>query len=96
MGPFIAVILFAATVALALRGSWWAPAIPAALCGTGALLYLANAGDLAEYENGYEDKFAGIICMVVGGPWLLIALVITLAARAYRRRGDAPTPRDTA
>ena len=79
---------FLVTVGLAVRGWWWASALPGAIAAGGATLYLANAGQM-DLAGG---KLVGMMMAVAGVPWLLIVVVVTLAARAYRRDGEASAP----
>lgn len=76
----VAVTLGGTSLVLALRGSWWATAIPTAVFALGAMAYLTSEPN---HSGGDSDPagLLGVALLYIGGAWFLVALAITLLAR---------------
>jgi hypothetical protein len=77
------VALGGTSLVLALRGSWWATAIPAAVATLGA--YLTSAADPSTGGDADPAGLLGVVLLYAGGAWLLAALAVTVLARLLRR-----------
>ena len=82
---FIALVTAAIlSLVLAARGSWWGPAVPAGAIIGGSIWFLSAPG---ETESGAHLAGGGLA--IVGGPWLLVILIVMFVSRAV---GARPTP----
>jgi hypothetical protein len=88
-GGDIASLLVIASLALtslllALRGSWWATAIPGALFALGAAAYLTSEPDPPWGGDSDPGRLIGAFLLYAGGAWLLVALAVVLLVRRLR------------
>jgi hypothetical protein len=72
------------TLFLALRGSWWATAPPAAIVALGAAAYLTSEPDSPGSGEFDPARLAGMIFLYFGGAALLLTVVLVLLARWLR------------
>ena len=80
----LVVSLAGTSLVLAVRGSWWATAIPAAVCGLGAAAYLTSEPNPPGGGDSDPARLIGVFLLYAGGAWLLVAFAIVLLARALR------------
>ena len=75
--------LATASLFLALRGSWWATAIPGAVFTLGAAAFLSGEPNPSggDSDPGY---LIGVFLLYAGAAWLLVALAVVLLVRGLR------------